>query len=75
VKYIAVGTLVAVAVLVIGAVVWDVLKVVVGILIGGGLIYLGIRFLIGKGLPKNMEKLVDRAVKASKDDETEEKKD
>jgi hypothetical protein len=69
VKYIAIGVLIAVAVLLIGAIVWDVLKVVAGLLIGGGLIYLGVRFLMGKGLPKNMEKLVDKAVKASKDED------
>ena len=68
VKYIAIGVLIAVAVLLIGAIVWDVLKVIAGLLIGGGLIYLGIRFLMGKGLPKNMEKLVDKAVSAGKDD-------
>ena len=68
VKYIAIGVLIAVGVLLIGAIVWDILKVVAGLLIGFGLIYLGIRFLLGKGLPKNMEKLVDNAVKAGKDD-------
>ena len=68
VKYIAIGVLIAVGVLLIGAIVWDILKVVAGLLIGFGLIYLGIRFLMGKGLPKNMEKLVDKAVKAGKDD-------
>ncbi|MCA8937221.1 MAG: hypothetical protein KDB68_13565 [Planctomycetes bacterium] len=67
-KYIAIGVLIAVGVLLIGAIVWDILKVVAGLLIGFGLIYLGIRFLLGKGLPKNMEKLVDKAVKAGKDD-------
>jgi len=68
VKYIAIGVLIAVAVLLIGAIVWDLLKIVAGLLIGGGLIYLGVRFLMGKGLPKNMEKLVDKAVNAGKDD-------
>ena len=68
VKYIAIGVLIAVAVLLIGAIVWDLLKIVAGLLIGGGLIYLGVRFLMGKGLPKNMEKLVDKAVSAGKDD-------
>ena len=71
VKYIAIGVLIAVGVLLIGAIVWDILKVVAGLLIGFGLIYLGIRFLLGKGLPKNMEKLVDKAVKAGKDDKKE----
>ncbi|MEZ5994114.1 MAG: hypothetical protein R3E76_17405 [Planctomycetota bacterium] len=70
-KYIAIGVLIAVGVLLIGAIVWDILKVVAGLLIGFGLIYLGIRFLLGKGLPKNMEKLVDKAVKAGKDDKKE----
>ena len=69
VKYIAIVVVVVVAVLMIGAIVIDFLKIVVGLLIGGGLIYLGIRFLLGKGLPKNVEKLVDKAVKASKEEE------
>ena len=69
VKYIAIGVVIVVAVLIIGAIVIDFLKVVVGLLIGGGLIYLGVRFLIGKGLPKNMEKLVEKAVKAGKEEE------
>lgn len=67
IKYIAVGVVIAVAVLLIGAFVWDLLKVAAGLLIGFGLIYLGIRFLMGKGLPKDMEKLVNKAVKAGKD--------
>ena len=71
VKYIAIGVVIVVAVLIIGAIVIDILKVVVGLLIGGGLIYLGIRFLMGKGLPKNMEKLVEKAVKAGKEEEKE----
>jgi len=71
VKYIAIGVVIVVAVLIVGAIVIDILKVVVGLLIGGGLIYLGIRFLMGKGLPKNMEKLVEKAVKAGKEEEKE----
>jgi hypothetical protein len=73
VKYIAIGVVVAVAILLVGAIIVDVLKVVLGLLIGGALIYLGVRFLMGKGLPKGMEKMVDKAVKAGKDVTKEEK--
>lgn len=68
IKYIAVGVVILVAVLIIGSIIIDLLKVAIGLLIGLGLIYLGVRFLMGKGLPKSMEKIVDKAVKATKDD-------
>jgi hypothetical protein len=68
VKYIAIGVVIVVAVLIIGSFVLEVLKYVLGVGIGLGLIYLGVRFLMGKGLPKTMEKMVDKAVKASKDE-------
>jgi hypothetical protein len=69
VKYISIGVLAVVVMLVVGAILIDLLKVAIGLLIGLGLIYLGVRFLMGKGLPKGMEKMVDKAVKATKDDE------
>jgi divalent metal cation (Fe/Co/Zn/Cd) transporter len=71
VKYIAIGVIVAVAVLLIGAIVWDILKIAAGILIGGGLIYLGIRFLLGKGLPENVQKLADKAMSSDEEEESE----
>jgi hypothetical protein len=71
VKYIAVGVVIVVAVLIIGSIIIDLLKVAIGLLIGLGLIYLGVRFLMGKGLPKGMEKIVDKAVKATKDEKKE----
>jgi len=69
VKYIAIGVVVVVAILMIGAIVWDFLKIAIGLLIGFGLIYLGIRFMMGKGLPKGLEKVVKKAVKDEKKDE------
>jgi hypothetical protein len=69
VKYISIGVLAIVVILIVGAILIDLLKVAIGLIIGLGLIYLGVRFLMGKGLPKNMEKLVDKAVKATKDDD------
>jgi hypothetical protein len=69
VKYISIGVLAVVVILIVGAILIDLLKVAIGLIIGLGLIYLGVRFLMGKGLPKNMEKLVDKAVKATKDDD------
>jgi hypothetical protein len=68
VKYIAIGVLIVVAVLIVGSIIIDALKIALGLLIGVGLIYLGLRFLMGKGLPKGMEKIVDKAAKATKDD-------
>ncbi|MCB9895430.1 MAG: hypothetical protein H6839_13355 [Planctomycetes bacterium] len=68
VKYIAIGVVIAVAVLLIGAIVIDILKIVAGILIGGGLIYLGIRFLMGKGLPKGLENAAKKVIKEDKKD-------
>ncbi|MCA8915162.1 MAG: hypothetical protein KDB90_07105 [Planctomycetes bacterium] len=71
IKYIAIGVVIAVAVLLIGAIVIDLLKIVAGILIGGGLIYLGIRFLMGKGLPKGLENAAKKVIKEGKDDKKE----
>jgi hypothetical protein len=68
IKYIAIGVVIAVGIIVVGAIIWDALKIAVGLLFGFGLIYLGVRFLMGKGLPKNVEKLVEKAVKQDKDD-------
>lgn len=73
VKYIAIGVIVIVAVVVIGAIIWDILKIAVGLLIGGGLIYLGVRFLLGKGLPKNVKDLADKVRKS--DDDKDSKQD
>jgi hypothetical protein len=69
VKYIAIGVLAVVVILIVGSILVDLLKVAIGVIIGLGLIYLGVRFLMGKGLPKGMAKMVDKAVKATKDDE------
>lgn len=71
IKYIAIAVIVAVAILLIGAIMWDILKIAVGLLIGGGLIYLGFRFLLGKGLPSNMKKLADKAMKSDDGEENE----
>jgi hypothetical protein len=67
VKYISIGVLAVVVILIVGAILIDLLKVAIGLIIGLGLIYLGVRFLMGKGLPKGMEKMVDKAVKAKND--------
>lgn len=70
VKYIAIGVVIVVAILLIGAIVWDFLKIAAGLLIGFGLIYLGIRFMMGKGLPKGIENVVKKAVKEDKEEKT-----
>lgn len=69
IKYISIGVLVVVLVLIVGAIVWDVLKIAVGLLLGVGLIYLGIRYMLGFGLPKSMANVVDKAMKAGADEE------
>lgn len=75
VKYIAIGVLIVVALVIIGAIVWDLLKIAIGLIVGFGLIYLGIRFMMGKGLPKGIEKVVDKAVKGDKKKDDEGKKE
>lgn len=67
IKYIAIAVVVLVACLLIVSIVWDALKLAIGLLIGVGLIYLGIRFLFGKGLPPAMKKVADKALKTGKE--------
>ncbi len=67
IKYISIAVVVVVVCLLVVSIVWDALKLAVGLLIGLGLIYLGVRFLFGKGLPSGMKKLADKALKAGKD--------
>ncbi len=73
VKYIAIAVIIVVGIFVIGALVWDILKIAVGLLIGGGLIYLGMRFLMGKGLPPKVKKLADKALSSEEDEKPDEK--
>ncbi|MBK8207120.1 MAG: hypothetical protein IPK87_10095 [Planctomycetes bacterium] len=68
IKYIAIAIVVVVVCLLVVSIVWDALKIAVGLLIGLGLIYLGVRFLFGKGLPSSMKMLADKALKAGKDE-------
>lgn len=75
VKYIAIAVVVLVASLLIVSIVWDALKLAIGLLIGVGLIYLGIRFLFGKGLPPAMKKVADKALKTGKEVMAEDAKD
>ncbi|MBX3458438.1 MAG: hypothetical protein KF696_00570 [Planctomycetes bacterium] len=75
VKYIAIAIVVLVACLLIVSIVWDALKLAIGLLIGVGLIYLGIRFLFGKGLPPAMKKVADKALKTGKEVMAEDAKD
>lgn len=67
IKYIAIAILVVLVAMFIGALLWDILKIALGVLIGAGLIYLGFRFLLGKGLPKAMEDAAKKVVDAGKD--------
>lgn len=75
IKYIAIAVVVLVACLLIVSIVWDALKLAIGLLIGVGLIYLGIRFLFGKGLPPAMKKVADKALKTGKEVMAEEAKE
>jgi hypothetical protein len=68
VKYIAIGVVIVVAAIIALSIVWDLLKIAVGLLIGIGLIWLGIRFMLGKGLPPKMKKLADKALNMAKED-------
>lgn len=68
VKYIAIGVVVIVAAIIALSIVWDLLKIAVGLLIGLGLIWLGIRFILGKGLPPKMKKMADKALNMAKED-------
>jgi hypothetical protein len=65
IKYLAIGVIIAVACLIVVSIIWDALKIALGLLIGLGLIYLGIRFIMGKGLPPTVKKLADKALKAT----------
>lgn len=75
IKYISIGVLVVIAALIIGSIIWDFLKIAVGLLVGVGLIYLGLRYMLGFGLPKSMANMVDKAMKAGADEEPDDKKD
>jgi hypothetical protein len=68
VKYIAIGVVIVVAAIIALSIVWDLLKIAVGLLIGIGLIWLGIRFMLGKGLPPKMKKMADKALNMAKED-------
>jgi hypothetical protein len=69
VKYIAIGVLIFVACLLVVSIVWDALKIALGLIIGLGLIYLGVRFILGKGLPPAMKKVADKALKVAKEED------
>lgn len=66
VKYILIGAAMVLVGLFVLSFVWDALKVAVGVLVGAGLIYLGFRFLMGKGLPKGVEKAAKQVIDAGK---------
>ncbi len=63
IKYIAIAVLIVVVCLLVISIVWQALQVALGLIIGLGLIYLGVRFILGKGLPPAMKKVADKAVK------------
>ena len=67
VKYMVIGVLVVVVGIFALSLLWQMLKIAVGVLIGLTLIYLGVRFLLGKGLPKKLEKAVNKALEEKKD--------
>lgn len=69
IKYVAGGVLVVVVGIFALSLLWEVLKIAGGLLIGCGLIYLGFRFLLGKGLPKSLDKVVDKALSDKSDKE------
>jgi hypothetical protein len=66
VKYILIGVGLVLLGLFVLSLFWDVLKLVLGVVVGGGLIWLGFRFLMGKGLPKGVEKAAKKVVDVGK---------
>ncbi len=60
IKWIAIITVVVIAVIIVASLLWEVIKIVAGVVIGGGLIYLGLRFLFGGGFPKPIAKFTNR---------------
>jgi hypothetical protein len=66
IKWIAIIVAVVAVVFLVVSFVWDALKIALGLLIGGGLIYLGFRFLLGKGLPPGLKRLAGKAAKGGK---------
>lgn len=71
IKYIAITVVIVVAGLMIGMFVWDLLKTAIGLLLGFGLVYIGVRVMFGKGLPKQLEKVVNKATGGDPSDKKE----
>ncbi len=69
VKYIAIAVVIVVVCLLVVSIVWEALKIAIGLIIGLGLIYLGVRFIMGKGLPPAMKKVADKALKVAKEED------
>jgi sulfite exporter TauE/SafE len=66
VKYILIGAALVLVGLFIVSLVWEGLKIALGVLIGGALIWMGFRFLMGKGLPKGVEKAAKKVIDVGK---------
>ncbi len=67
IKYILIAVVVVLLAMFVAALVWDFLKIALGVLVGGGLVYLGVRFLLGKGLPKPMADAAKKVIDAGKE--------
>jgi sulfite exporter TauE/SafE len=74
VKYILIGAALVLVGLFVVSLVWEGLKIALGVLIGGALIWLGFRFLMGKGLPKGVEKAAKKVIDVGKAAAADEKK-
>ncbi|MDC1142916.1 hypothetical protein OAU50_07465 [Planctomycetota bacterium] len=61
VKYIAIAVILVVVGAVVLSALWEFLMTAIGILIGVGLVVIGFRVMFGKGLPKPIEKAVNKA--------------
>jgi hypothetical protein len=66
IKWIAIVVAVVAIVFLVVSFIWDAMKIALGLLIGGGLIYLGFRFLLGKGLPPTLKRMAGKAAKGGK---------
>jgi len=60
-RYILVGAALLLVAVVILSILWEALKTIVGVAIGLFFLYLGVRLILGKGLPGSVSKVVKKA--------------
>ena len=65
-KYIAIAAGVVLLAMFVVSLFWDAIRLVLGLLVALGLIWLGMRFLRGKGLPQGVEKAARKVIDVGK---------